>query len=306
MNHNRQADIQRNLYFRAAVISAIREFFTQHDYLEVETPLRIPAPAPEVHIDAVASEDWFLHTSPELSMKRLLSAGYARIFQMCKCFRRGERGKKHLPEFTVLEWYAADADYRDMMDETENLLCHVAQSINSGDVIHYQGQRINFKKPWQRISVDEAFKNYASVSLKKAMVENIFEEIMTEEIEPFLGKNQPVFLYDYPVEMAALARKKPDDPRYAERFELYIGGIEICNAFSELTDGTEQRERFKTDSDLRRAMGKTAYPEPGPFLKALPQMPDASGNALGVDRLVMLLADLKAIDDVVSFTPEEL
>ena len=235
-----------------------------------------------------------------------MAAGYDRIFQICKCFRNKERGSRHLPEFSLLEWYAAGTDYRHMMDETENLIRYVSQETGIGEVVHYKGGQIDLTKPWTRLKVKDAFKKYASVSLEKSMVDNVFEEILTEEIEPFLGKDRPVFLCDYPEKMAALARLKTDDPRCAERFELYIGGVEICNAFSELTDEKEQRKRFKADNLSRKSMGKEAYPESAPFLAALPHMPEASGNALGIDRLVMLLSGLTEIDSVTSFTPEEL
>ena len=306
MKDFRQGDIQKYLYFRAAAISAIRRFFYDKGYLEVETPIRIPAPAPEIHIDAVSSGNWYLQTSPELCMKRLLAAGYDKIFQICKCFRDNEKGAIHLPEFTLLEWYSAGVDYRYMMDETEELIRYVSEKTGVGDALDFRGEKIHLTKPWTRLNVVDAFNKYASVSLEKSMADDIFEEILTEEIEPFLGKNRPLFLTDYPEKMAALARLKKDDPRYAERFELYIGGIEICNAFSELTDEKEQRERFKKDNFVREAMGKKAYPESAPFLASLPYMPDASGNALGVDRLVMVLSGLTDIDQVTSFMPNEL
>ena len=161
-------------------------------------------------------------------------------------------------------------------------------------------------KPWQRLTVKTAFDRFASVSLEKALSDDIFDEVMTEEIEPFIGKHTPVFLYDYPAQRAALARLKADDPRYGERFELYIGGMEICNAFSELVNAKEQRQRFVSEADFRRRLNKTVYPFPNKFLKMLPDMPASSGNALGLDRLVMLFADVTVIDEVTAFVPEDL
>ena len=307
MGYYRQTSLQKHLQRRARIIDTIRKFFIHNEYLEVETPIRIPAPAPEAHIDAVESGNWFLQTSPELCMKRLLAAGIPRIFQICKCFRHGERGRLHLPEMTLLEWYRADSNYLDMMDDCEALINTIA-CINGSeeDVLVYQGKEIKLTPPWARISVSEAFEKFVSIPVHVALERGQFDDIMVEKIEPNLGQTQPVFLYDYPASRGALARLKTQDLRYAERFELYIGGLEICNAFSELTDSIEQRERFEREKDHRRRSGKPVYPMPEKFLAALGNMPAAAGNALGIDRLVMLFSDSKQIDDVVTFTPEEL
>ncbi|MBW2252761.1 MAG: EF-P lysine aminoacylase GenX [Deltaproteobacteria bacterium] len=282
----RQSAINRNLKIRARTVQAVRDFFIGKDYLEIETPCRIPAPAPEEHIDAEISGDWFLQASPELCMKRLLAAGYPRIFQICKCFRQNERGSKHLPELTMLEWYTSEADYFDMMAQTEDLVRFVAENINSGNHLVYQGNKIDLKKPWPKISVAESFKKFTSTTLAKALSEDLFDELIASEIEPNLGQKRPVFLYDYPASFTPLAMVKPNNPTLAQRFELYIAVLELCNAFTELTDPEEQKKRFE--------------------IKSLKFMPGASGNALGFDRLVMLFADTTKIDDVVAFTPEEL
>lgn len=295
-----------NLRLRAAVIGAIRQFFAERGFLEVETPIRIPAPAPEVHIDAVASAGWFLHTSPELCMKRMVAAGFARIFQICRCFRHGERGARHLPEFTLLEWYSAGHDYLAMMDQTCALIGHAARAAGTPDVLTYGGYQINMANPWPRITVAEAFERHGSLPMDQALAAGRFDEIMGLEIEPHLGLDRPVFLHDYPAACGALARPKPGHPDLVERFELYIAGLEICNAFSELTDVAEQRRRFEADTAERRQSGKTVYPAADPFLAALAHLPPTAGNALGLDRLVMLLADAATIDEVVAFTPEGL
>lgn len=298
--------LRKNLILRGRILQAIRSFFIDNDYLEVETPIRIPAPAPEAHIDAQPCGDWYLHPSPELCMKRLLAAGYPRIFQICRCFRRRERGQRHLPEMTLLEWYTAGADYTRMMDQCEDLITRVAAACGFGDQLTYRGQRIALTPPWLRMRVAEAFDSFASVSMQQALQQKRFDEVMALEIEPRLGTQQPLFIYDYPAEFGALARRKHEDPRLAERFELYIGGLELCNAFTELTDPQEQRLRFEWEQNLRRFAGKRAYTMPEKFLEALQDVPPAAGNALGVDRLVMLLADAAAIDEVVAFVPEEL
>ncbi len=306
MEDDRQNALQRHLQLRARILEATRQFFNDHHYLEVETPVRIPAPAPEAYIDAVASGDWFLQTSPELCMKRLLAAGFPRIFQICKCFRQAERGRRHLPETTLLEWYRTESNYEDIMVECEEFINRIADTIGSDDTLVYQGRQIKLTPPWPRISVYDAFEKYGSSSLEAALQTDQFDEIMGTQIEPRLGFSQPVFLCDYPACRGALAKLKPDDPRYAERFELYIGGVEVCNAFSELTDPVAQRARFEHECEQRRKAGKPVYPLPEKFLMALKDMPAAAGNALGMDRLVMLFADANQIDDVVAFTPEAL
>lgn len=287
---------------RARILQSIRAFFVGRDYLEVETPHRIPANAPEGYIDAVPSGDWFLHTSPELCMKRLLAAGYPRLFQLCRCWRQGERGDRHLPEFTMLEWYRSGCDYHTLMEECEALLRTLAPS---GE-LRWQGETLDLSPSWERLSVTEAFARHASLPLQQALDSGRFDECLALEVEPRLGRTTPTFLIEYPAELAALARHKPDDPTVAERFELYFCGIELANAFSELTDAAEQRRRFAAEEAQRRAAGKPPYPSPEPFLAELPAMPPAAGIALGVDRLVMLLTDKVHIDEIVAFAPETL
>ncbi len=291
---------------RAIFLQSIRQFFIDRGYLEVETPLRIPAPAPESYIDAVPSGDWFLQTSPELCMKRLLAAGYEKIFQISRCWRAGERGTLHLPEFTLLEWYRSNSDYRNLMDECEALIQSIRLPWGPGEEIFFRGHKIHLSSPWERISVEEAFRRFARVPMREALERRLFDQVMVEEIEPHLGMERPTFIFDYPVERGALARPKTDDPALAERFELYLGGIEVANAFSELTDAKEQRRRFESEEAYRRSLNKPPYPVPEKFLTELMDMPPSAGIALGVDRLVMLFLDAGSIDEVVAFTPEEL
>ena len=302
----RQASLSAKLGLRAEVLRALREFFHGQGYLEVETPVRIPAPAPETHIDAQPSGPWYLHTSPELCMKQLLAAGYPRIYQICRCFRQGERGRRHLPEMTLLEWYTAHADYTHMMAQCEALVMSVLAALGRDSHLAYQNRIIDLSPPWRRLTVARAFDRHASVSMQQALDSGRFDEIMGLEIEPELGLDRPVILYDYPTACGALARRKTGHPDIAERFELYVAGLELCNAFSELIDPEEQRERFVAEIEARREQGKPVYPLPEPFLNALAQMPPATGNALGVDRLVMLLTDSESIDEVVAFVPEDL
>jgi lysyl-tRNA synthetase class 2 len=294
------------LLLRARMIQAVRDFFHAKEYLEIETPLLIPAPAPELHIDAIQAGDLFLHTSPELCMKRLLAAGYERIFQICRCFREGERGSNHLPEFTLLEWYRAGTDYLGLMEECEEMLLHLSRALGFGETLRYQGEEIDLGRPWPRVTVRDALQRYADVALEDVLAAGSFDETMVTRVEPCLGTPKPTFLCDYPSSLAALARTKEKEPESAERFELYIAGVELANAFSELTDMREQKRRFEWERDGRKRLGKKTYPMPDKFLQALPSMPESAGIALGVDRMVMLFCDRKEIDQVVSFTPEEL
>jgi elongation factor P--(R)-beta-lysine ligase len=295
-----------NLRRRAAMVGAIRGFFAEGGYLEVETPLRLPLPLPEAHIELFGSEGWVLQPSPEICMKRLLAAGHAKIFQICKCFRKAERGRRHLPEMTLLEWYAAGETHTDLMACCESLVARIARELGAGQTLSYQGRRIDLAPPWERLTVREAFGRFAAIPLEAALAEERFDEMMALMIEPNLGLNRPVFLTEYPAEHASLARLKPGDPAVAERFELYIGGLELCNGFSELNDPAEQRRRFHAAQERLRAAAKPVHPLPEKFLTALADMPAAAGNAMGIDRLAMLFCDAAAIDDVVAFVPEEL
>jgi lysyl-tRNA synthetase class 2 len=292
---------------RAALIQAIRRFFVDRDYIEVDTPVRLPALIPEAYNDPVESGNCYLQTSPEICMKRILAEiGCQKIFQLCPCFRKNERGDRHLPEFTMLEWYRAHCDYHSLMDECEELVKFLAKADGQRQRLTFLEKDIDLAKPWMRLSVEDAFRKYGSVSLDKALEENQFEEILCQDIEPELGFGVPAFLYDYPVAQGALARKKKNDPSVAERFELYLGGVELANGFSELTDQAEQRQRFEKELQLIKKHGRSSTGLPEKFLSSLPQMPKAAGIALGVDRLVMVLWNKSTIDEVVPFVPEEL
>ena len=267
---------------RARVLRQIRAFFDARGFTEVETPVRIPAPAPEPHIDCPPSGDWFLRASPELQMKKLLAAGMERIYQIGPCFRAGEKGRRHSPEFTMLEWYRTNADYSDIAHDAEELLAEVLKR-----------DRANV----QRITVREAYRRWAGWDPVEAWDQDRFDFDMATKIELNLPK-EPLFLIDYPAPAASLARLKADDPRVAERWELYVDGIELANAFTELTDPVEQRRRFESARAERRALGEADYPLDEEFLDALGRMPPSGGVALGVDRLVMLACGASSIADV--------
>jgi len=267
---------------RARVLREIRAFFDARGFTEVETPVRIPAPAPEPHIDCPPSGDWFLRASPELQMKKLLAAGMERIYQIGPCFRAGEKGRRHSPEFTMLEWYRANADYSQIAVDAEELLVEVL-TRDHADV--------------QRITVREAYLRWAGWDPVETWDQDRFDFDMATKIEPNLPK-EPLFLTDYPAPAASLARLKSDDPRVAERWELYVDGIELANAFTELIDPVEQRRRFEFAREERRALGEADYPLDEEFLDALARMPPSGGVALGVDRLVMLACGASSITDV--------
>ena len=303
---SRQARIAENLRIRARMTSGIRSFFTSDGFLEVEVPCRVPVPLPEAHIDCEPSGGWFLHASPEACMKRLLCAGYEKIFTICRVFRQGERGHKHLPEFCMLEWYRAGAGYKKLMDDCQDLILFLAQELGHGQAVHYQGAHIDLCLPWPKLSVRDALEKLSGVALEKALAQDSFDYLMAFEVEPRLPRDRPVFLYDYPAEKTPLAKRAAHDPGLTERFELYIAGLELANAYSELNDPAEQRLRLNVEEAVRVAAGKDPYPPPERFLQDLASMPPAAGIALGLDRLAMLFANAADIQDVTAFTPEEL
>jgi len=289
----RLQSLQPALIFRGRVLSAIRKWFGDAGFMEVETPVRLPTPALELHIDAEPAGSSFLRTSPELHMKRLLAAGYDKIFQMGPCFRKGERGNLHHPEYTMLEWYRTHADYMNILADTESLVAQVGQNTCPGRIP---------PPPWPRFTVEELYLKHAGWNPVEAYDAERFEHDLVTKIEPALPRDTPSFVMDYPTPAAALSRRKPGHDKVAERFELYINGVEIANAFSELTDAAEQRARFEQWAQERKAMGAAVYPLDEMFLAALELgMPPSGGIAVGVDRLVMVLMGATSLDAVMAF-----
>ena len=323
-----------HLEARGRVVAAIRRFFVERGFVEVETPALQVSPGLEPHLQAFATElsepgeerrRRFLHTSPEFAMKKLLVAGVPRLFQLAHCFRDGERSRTHHPEFTMLEWYRADADYRALMADCEALLV-AALAAGGRERFTFAGRAADPAAPWTYLSVAEAFQRFCGIDLLATAPdpaaprfdllaaaaaplgiaphpgdswEDLFFRIFLARIEPQLGIGAPAVLYDYPVSMAALARAKPGDPRLAERFELYVCGLELANAFSELTDAAAQRRRFLAEQEMKRRRYGEAYPIDEDFLAALSAgMPESAGIALGVDRLAMLASGAETIEDV--------
>ena len=298
------------LHMRAAFFRCIRSFFYHQGFLEVDTPLRQPVYIPESNIIPLASENQYLQSSPELCMKRLLAAGHDRIFQICPCFRKEERGRLHLEEFQMLEWYRQGVDYQQLMADCELLLRSLLIDLwefrlDAGMVGKKILAAIDIDQDWQRLTVAEAFASYAPMQLEQALQQGKFDELLVEYIEPRLGQVAPTFLCDYPAELGSLARKKIDNPAVVERFELYINGVEIANGFSELTDAAEQRARFVEEiALLQSARGKEAV-LPERFLAALEQLDTAAGIALGLDRLFMQLMNYPRITEAVTFSPDD-
>jgi len=300
----RLAGLAANLKRRALILSITRRFFDAQGFLDVETPLRSPAIAPEKEIIPLQSEGWFLATSPELYMKRLLAAGYRQLYQISHCFRKGERGRLHNPEFTMLEWYRAGGDYMTMIADTEQLVLTIACELGFGDKIKYQGKTIDLTLPWSKITIREAYRQLAGWDPGENPDPVRFDTDMVMKVIPHFNAHRPTVIYDYPAPMASLAKLKKGNPGVAERAEVFIGGLEIANAYSELTDRKEQTMRFQKEIDaIKREQGRDA-PLPEKFLASLDKLPAAGGIALGIDRLVMLFCDAASIDEVVAFTTD--
>ncbi|MBI4975505.1 EF-P lysine aminoacylase GenX [Candidatus Peregrinibacteria bacterium] len=314
---------------RSILTQKIRNFFTKNNFIEVETPIMVRIPGMEPHLDPFETTlktpqkkeyKFFLNTSPELQMKKLLGQGLKKIFNITKVFRNGEISEtRHNPEFTMIEWYRQKADYKDLMKDCENLI----KSLATKSTINYQNHKININKPWERLSTNELFMKYCKIDLtknrdlktfKKIALEkkfdtngckdwdDIFFKIFLNHIEPNLGFKKPTFVYDYPTTQAALAKKKKSNPFFAERFELYIAGVEITNAFSELIDPKEQRQRLQEEQNLRKRLGKTVFDIDEEFLASLKSIRyPSAGIALGIDRLFMILLNKKNMEDTLLF-----
>jgi len=279
------------LVARDAMMRATRTFFYERGYLEVDTPIRLPAPCLEEYIDAIPAAGKFLRTSPELHMKRLVCAGYEKIFCVGPCFRHHEFGRLHNPEYTMLEWYHAGADYMDIQTDAFQLVEAVRRAVG-GAVL----------PKWIVLTVSAAFLEYAGWDPAEAYDADRFDLDLLDKVEPALKTLGCVVLKDYPAQAAALSRKKPGHSKLAERFELYINGVEIMNAYSELTDPIEQRCRFEACATARLAAEKEVYPLDEEFLTALEAgMPECGGIAVGMDRLLMVLLGKTSLDEIMPF-----
>lgn len=283
---------------RAQAIKAIRNYFDAEGFIEVDTPVRIPAPANEPHIIPPASGDWFLRASPELQLKRLLAMGFTKLYQIGPCFRQGESGDRHSPEFTMLEWYRANATYLDVLDDMRRYVVAAAMAVNGSTLVERDGVQLDLALPWEIITVQEAMIKYAGWDPLEEYDQDRFDFDMGIKVEPQLPKDKVVVLMNYPAQAAALAQLFSEDNRVAERWEAYAFGIELCNAFGELVDPIEQRARFIAAREEKIACGEVPMPLDEEFLSALGSMPPSGGAALGVDRLIMVLTGAPTIGKV--------
>ena len=280
------------LVFRNAVMQRIRAFFLSEGFVEVETPIRLEIPCMELHIEAEPSGDSFLRTSPEIFHKRLIGAGMERLFEVGKCFRKGEFGPLHHPEYTMLEWYRTQTDYMGVLEDTRRLL-----------------EAIWPERPvsWKIWRVQDAFLELAGWDPVGEYDADRFDLDLVEKVEPaFQEMGGIIVLKDYPIEAAALSRCCPQNPFEAERWELYIEGVELANAYSELTDPKEQQARFEACATKRNQLGLPIYGVDEQFIAALKKMPPTGGVALGVDRLLMLMRGEKTLDGVLPFRKNQL
>ena len=323
---------------RAAIAAAIRRYFAGEGFVEVDTPALQLVPGGEVHVRPFATileepfgqaeRAMYLHTSPEFAMKRLLASGMERIFQFAHAFRNGERSPLHHPEFTMLEWYRADAGWRAVACDCRAIvmaaLAVAPAELRGGVGLAWNGRSCDPTAAWEYLSFADAFDRYTGIDIlatdgdarrlwhaaakagfrlpDQGSWEDLVFHLMLDHIEPRLGSPVPTVLHDYPVAMACLARANPSDPRVAERFEIYVAGIEVANGYGELNDPALQRARFIADETRRQALYGGAMPLDEAFLDALAEMPAAAGVALGFDRLVMLMTGATRIDDVL-WTP---
>lgn len=297
---------------REKVIDIVRSFFKNQGFHEVQTPIMVPIPSIEPNLEVFETElrtskglkkDGFLIMSPEFSIKKLLAAGIGNCFEITKCFRNDEEvSPMHNPEFTMLEWYRINADYTDVMNDFEQLFLKIIGKSK----MHYQGVEYDLTPSWPKFRFEDLFQKYAGKNVLEVSDDD-FYKIYFNKIEPELIKlKKPYFTYDYPISQASLSRPAKD-PHFAERFEVFLGGIELGNCFSELTDAKAQKERFLADLAERKRLGKTDYPVDEELIEALKSgLPPVSGIAVGVDRMVMLAADVSSIAETMFFPSGEM
>ncbi len=329
---------RRLLADRARFLAETRTFFAKRGFVEVDTPALVAVPGAEPYLDPLPTRvtaagrggaPGYLITSPEYALKKLLVAGVERVFEISRCFRNGEPlGGLHNPEFLMLEWYRAYASYEEIMDDCEALLPALARAATGTTTIRARGMTVALGGKWERLSVTDAFRRYAAVDLERNLdadafrktlrlkgyrprdderYEDLFFRIFLNEIEPCLGRTVPTILFDYPIRLASLAKRSERDPRFAERFEAYVAGVEIANAFTELNDPVEQEARLREELKLRKRLGKTVFGPDRDFLDALRTgMPPSGGIALGLDRLMMLLLGKERIEEVRLFPAAEI
>ncbi len=330
---------KKNLEKRFFILKKIRDFFDQQKFIEIEAPTIIKYPGQEPNIEPMSIKvhnengqefQGFLHTSPEYTMKKMLSAGFNKIYFLGKTFRDFESfGGIHNPEFTMIEWYRKNVDFTKIMDDSEKLFKFISKELKKSKFKFGDKDLFDFiNQKWQRVSVKQLFKRYLKVNLddylttakieklclaqkikcsKGERFEEIFYRIFLEKIEPYLGFDKPTIVYNYPSAMAALSRLSVKDSRYAERFEIYFRGVELANAYSELTDHQEQKSRLLSEKEIRTNKGQLVYDLDKDFLEALQlKLPPCAGIALGVDRLMMIFLDCQEINNVLTLGMKDL
>lgn len=322
--------LKKNNDIRIEILKLIREFFWSQNFAETETPIAIKFPGQEPYLNPISvnfhdpnghEEKFYLHTSPEFAMKKLLAAGYEKIFQITKCFRDYEEfGGLHNTEFTMIEWYRSPGDFIEIMNDTEELFKFVGKKLEVENLT-FKDKKIKISGPWDRLTMKEIWEKYLNVNLDDYLslealkkltselgfsvneddaYEDLFYKIFLNKIESNLGIDKPVFIYNYPAGMASLSRLCASDSRYAERFELYIGGVELANAFGELTDAEDQNTRLEMDEEHRKTLGKETWPVDPGFIDALKSgIRPAGGIALGVDRMILLFTGARNLDEVI-------
>ncbi|MCX6779617.1 MAG: EF-P lysine aminoacylase EpmA [Candidatus Magasanikbacteria bacterium] len=315
---------------RLQILRLIREFFWSQNFVEAETPIALHLPGQEPYLNPMPvefldprleSHKFFLRTSPEYALKKLLATGYEKVFEIGKCFRNEESfGGTHNPEFTMIEWYRAPGTYLDFMDDTEKLFKYVGEKLSIG-ILKYKENEIDLANTWQRITVKDLWKKYLNVNLDdyleiepmKKLVsglgyqvsdsdeyEDLFYKIFLNKIETQLGQDVPTFVYDYPAQLCSLSKKCEDDARYAQRAELYIGGLELANGFGELVDARAQKDNLEKDKALRARLNRPIWSVDPDFIAALESgIKPAGGIALGVDRMVLLFTGALDINEVI-------
>lgn len=343
----RSPELWETYFIREKVLRAIRMFFEDREFHDIETPILIAHPPAESYLDVFETTlldrkrnpiKGYLSTSPEVPLKKLIAAGLGNCFALTKSFRNMEtQSSLHNPEFTILEWYRIGVDYTEIMKDCEELLVYINTYLlrtgknskkSSPKELEYQGKTVSVFSPWERLTMAEAFKKWADIDFdvfldekkaraiakkkgysvsRKTTWEELFNQIFLNEVEPSLGRGRPTILCEFPASMGALARKKASDPRFAERFEFYIEGLELGDCYSELTNWKEQEERFEHELRELKRLGKTMYDYDKDFIKALKGgLPDCSGIAVGVDRLIMLFANAKTIQETLYFPGTDL
>lgn len=305
---------------RAEILRELRRFFVERAYIEVEPPALLPTSGLEIHISSletsVRTQKAYLHTSPEYALKKIVACGFDRVFSACKVFRDGEVSERHNVEFTMIEWYQTGVDADALMAETEALVRACAALVPAPpQVLAAPFRRLSFREAFAALGIDfdaiaendvAAFRAAAARAGVRTTDDDAFDDVFHRVCLEKIRTEGAVFVHDYPVELAVLARRNPARPRYAERFELFVDELELCNGFSELTDPVEQRARFVAEQEERRRRGFPVYALDEAFLSALTALPRCAGNALGFDRLVMLLLGAKTIDEVLAFSTRRL